>query len=571
MKRFSSRQIFSLPNFIIVFFAFLISLVIYNEWRFQTEVEVKLQVRTSNHVDFKPLKHELPIKIQSTDKKQIYLIQNISPLKRQEYVKLDIRFRDFSFVPFYLRVVGAEEQSQELINVKNFGALQSYDSEIQHFSKVYRSTGENLQIELQGKLKALDIQLIEISLHRLKHNRLEHQNNEYAHAFLIISAVGLFIYWKLFSAKTSRQWLLVVSGVCFLVYLNFYFAASVLTCTLITYFLGRCKTEKKSLDMALFFLSISTHLCLLFSFKYFFSEIASAFSIIGAPILLLPLGLSYFVFRLVHSTLCWQRGAERDISLREYFTYIFFMPTIPAGPIETLSGFKHAYTDQLSKNDILFSLRRFFSALVKKFVIADGVLAPMLFKPEVGYYQQIVIEGEPITAGLSITFLLTSFLYVYMDFSAYSDIAVGLSRLFGYRIMENFNWPLLSRNLKVFWQNWHISLSAWCRREIYFPVLASSRNNFLALYCAMMTIGFWHNLDINWLCWSIHHGTGLWFLARWHKSTYNFYQGQHQIIKSLWTGFGVIFTFFFVTLGFAFVMIYDWSLSLEVYSSLLGL
>jgi alginate O-acetyltransferase complex protein AlgI len=109
------------------------------------------------------------------------------------------------------------------------------------------------------------------------------------------------------------------------------------------------------------------------------------------------------------------------------------------------------------------------------------------------------------------------FAYAYLDFAAYSDIAIGSSRLFGIRIIENFNFPFVARNINEFWQRWHMSLSGWCRAYVYMPTIGLTRNPYLAIYATMATIGIWHEGSLTWLCWGLYHATGIVVYGSWAR------------------------------------------------------
>jgi alginate O-acetyltransferase complex protein AlgI len=101
------------------------------------------------------------------------------------------------------------------------------------------------------------------------------------------------------------------------------------------------------------------------------------------------------------------------------------------------------------------------------------------------------------------------FLTLYFDFAGYSDMAIGTSRLFGLRVIENFDWPLFKRNISEFWRSWHLSLTNWCRDYIYFPVFGLTRNPILAILACMVAVGYWHGAHPKWLLWGAWHGAGL--------------------------------------------------------------
>jgi alginate O-acetyltransferase complex protein AlgI len=104
-----------------------------------------------------------------------------------------------------------------------------------------------------------------------------------------------------------------------------------------------------------------------------------------------------------------------------------------------------------------------------------------------------------------------------MDFSAYSDIAIGASRLFGIRIMENFDFPILAQNIANFWQRWHMTLGRWCQSYVYMPMIGLTRNPYIAVYCTWLAIGLWHAGSLNWVFWGLYHGTGVAIFVAWGR------------------------------------------------------
>ncbi len=152
------------------------------------------------------------------------------------------------------------------------------------------------------------------------------------------------------------------------------------------------------------------------------------------------------------------------------------------------------------------------------------------------------------------------FLRAYFDLSAYTDLAIGFSALFGFRIMENFHYPFWQKNLSDFWHSWHISLSSWVRNNVYFPVFGLTRKVWLGLYASMLTMGLWHYVSVNWAVWGLYHGTGLVVVSRferWKKARRKARKkaglpqevGYEKYLS--WLGYPA--TFLFVALGYAFV------------------
>ena len=181
--------------------------------------------------------------------------------------------------------------------------------------------------------------------------------------------------------------------------------------------------------------------------------------------LIVPVGISYFSFRAVHFLVESHRGKIGHISGIDFFYYITFIPTVVAGPIERYQQF----SDQQKKVDKfdpgLFGegLQRIAVGLVKKLVLADmfhGFIEPFMATP----------TNLALSSGQIWLSLHCYYAYLYMDFSGYSDIAIGISRLFGFRIMENFNWPIFATNIREFWRRWHISLTDWLTEYVYYTL-----------------------------------------------------------------------------------------------------
>ncbi len=181
--------------------------------------------------------------------------------------------------------------------------------------------------------------------------------------------------------------------------------------------------------------------------------------------LAVPVGISYFTFRAVHFLVESHRGKIGPISGIDFFYYITFIPTVVAGPIERYPAFSKQQKNIDGFDPELFGdgLQRIAVGLVKKLVLADmfyGFIEPFMATP----------TNLALTPGQIWLSLHGYYAYLYMDFSGYSDIAIGISRLFGFRIMENFNWPIFAHNIREFWRRWHISLTGWLTEYVYYTL-----------------------------------------------------------------------------------------------------
>ena len=225
----------------------------------------------------------------------------------------------------------------------------------------------------------------------------------------------------------------------------------------------------------------------------------------GTEGILVPLGLSYLTFELLHVLIERRRGRLGPITASELLAFAFFAPARIAGPIKRLPEFVAAVSSAApSASNVYAGLLRILAGLAKKLLLAD-VLA--LTVAESAYAQ---------SARHAWVIVLAFAFQVYLDFSAYSDLAIGFARTLGIALPENFRWPYLARNLRDFWDRWHISLSHWMRDYLFLPLGGAlfrtrlrSRPAAIATLCYLATfavIGAWHGLSAGYLVWGLYHG-----------------------------------------------------------------
>lgn len=387
---------------------------------------------------------------------------------------------------------------------------------------------------------------------------------DYGHWPILAALLGLLLplIWLVHSRKVLSQWVLAGSGFTILFALLPSFAL-LLTAFLFAQYkagIAMAKATQKSQWSLLSLILASVFF--LFVFKYWQDDLFAVFANLGNFNLALPLGLSYFVIRLIDTQMRWYRGELIDVSFREYLTFIIFPATIPAGPIESLPSFLDNRLSRIQLDDIAWGLMRITLGLFKKIVIADFLLSGALYGLESGLIFEVAIDPQQTSAPLLLAMLFGNFLFAYIDFSAYSDIAIGLSRMLGYRIMENFTWPILAANLRDYWRCWHRSLSIWCMRNIYFPLTVSTRNPYLPLYVVMMTVGLWHSFDLSWFSWALHHGTGL-LIYTWFEKK-KILRNKPRVLSAL-RPLRIVLTIGFVSAGHSFVLLSDYNTALQVY------
>ncbi len=269
------------------------------------------------------------------------------------------------------------------------------------------------------------------------------------------------------------------------------------------------------------------------------------------------LGFSYFAFRIIHTLRDRQKGLLPPVSLAEYVTYVLFFPAFVAGPIDRIERFVADLREPkpLTDADWFFAGRRFLVGLFKKFVVADA-LAVFALNPE--------LAPQIHSTGWFWIVLYAYSFQIYFDFSGYSDIAIGIARVTGIELPENFNTPYLKPNLTLFWNNWHMTLTQWFRAYFFNPLQRWFRSSrvqiptwllILGLQISTMAlIGLWHGVTLNFVIWGVWHGLGLFIHNRWSvlMGPKLSIWANTQLRKNILTTAGVFLTFHYVVIGWVF-------------------
>jgi D-alanyl-lipoteichoic acid acyltransferase DltB (MBOAT superfamily) len=267
------------------------------------------------------------------------------------------------------------------------------------------------------------------------------------------------------------------------------------------------------------------------------------------------LGFSYIAFRLLHTIRDRQNGRLPSVSLSEYAVYVIFFPALAAGPIDRIEHFVSDLRrpQLLDANNLAEAGKRLILGLFKKFAIADALA---LIALNASNSRQVHL------AGWGWVLLYGYAFQIYFDFSGYTDIAIGLGRLLGIVLPENFKSPYLKPNLTQFWNNWHMTLTQWFRAYFFNPVtrlLRTSRTQlsvpiiiFITQLMTMILIGLWHGVTWNFVLWGSWHGMGLFLHNRWSELT----KARFARLSSRWQKMlnvgGTVLTFHFVTIGWVF-------------------
>jgi D-alanyl-lipoteichoic acid acyltransferase DltB (MBOAT superfamily) len=288
------------------------------------------------------------------------------------------------------------------------------------------------------------------------------------------------------------------------------------------------------------------------------------------------LGFSYIALRLLHTIIDRSRDRLPGLSLQEYVSYVVFFPTLSAGPIDRAERFSKDLdqVSNLSANHVVDGGTRIVIGLFKKFVLADS-LAWIALNP--------TNATQAISGSWLWVYAYSFGLQIYFDFSGYTDIAIGLGRLAGMSLPENFDRPYLQSNLVAFWNRWHITLAKWFRFYVFNPVsrklsrAALRPPNWMIIgisqVLTMALIGLWHGITPNFLLWGLWHGLGLYATNRWiaFRRNRNLVLPSSPVLQRVVKFVGILITFNYVTLGWVWFVMPTARMSLSTIAQMFGI
>jgi D-alanyl-lipoteichoic acid acyltransferase DltB (MBOAT superfamily) len=329
----------------------------------------------------------------------------------------------------------------------------------------------------------------------------------YTYGFFLI--VAFFIHWSL--PNSWRKIFLIVASYVFYCSWKWQYGFLLLGVSLFNWAYGRWVLPKvKSAGPV--FLGVLVNLTPLIYYKYSIFLLSNTSALINLfaeiwnpkfPEILLPLGISFFTFQGIAYLIDVASGEEPFHRLVDFLLFKGFWPQLIAGPIiRPAEIHEQIRRDRiLNYDDFSTGCRRIISGLFKKVVLADNIspFVDMVFFPAA---TPNFIDSVAGVIGFG--------LQIYFDFSAYSDIAIGTARLFGFTYPENFNWPYLSRSPQEFWNRWHMTLSRWIRDYLFIPLTFAARRypktSLLWLIVAMAGCGLWHGAAWTFIFWGLWHG-----------------------------------------------------------------
>ena len=312
----------------------------------------------------------------------------------------------------------------------------------------------------------------------------------------LVWVFSLFIgYWAL--PARFRDLFVVLLTFCFLASAYPQSAAILLSLTTVSYFGTRG-------NRYLYWRALAIAAAVIITLGYFKLRVPSNRTFNLETDVLYPLGLSYYAFRIIHYLIERARGTLPQHNFIDYISYQFFLPTIVVGPINRFPEFlQQRRTKEWNAGQLSAGLERVVFGYFKIAVLGNTLIS----KYAMGYISGL----DPVrqkAASLYLSSVAGSF-NLYFQFSGYSDVAIGLSLLLGYKISENFNWPFLATNIGEFWRRWHISLTSWSREYIFLPVVGLSRSPILAAISSLLLIGVWHEWSLRYVVWGLYHGVGV--------------------------------------------------------------
>jgi alginate O-acetyltransferase complex protein AlgI len=346
--------------------------------------------------------------------------------------------------------------------------------------------------------------------------------------------VVLFFYFIL--PKVLKNLLLAISSIAFYSWGEPKFALMFLGFCIFNFIAGllinhfRSKNSKHDLSKVIVWISVSLNILALIYFKYanfFIGEFNKAISLFGTPPviwekIILPIGISFTTFQSISYLVdVYKKKCLAEKNLIDYLLYAFLFPHLIAGPIVRYAEIESELKNRSTRlNDIYEGILRFSKGLAKKVLIADviGHTADTIF-------------GAPVTSITVTQAWIGMIAYtgqLYFDFSGYSDMAIGIARMFGFHFPENFDRPYLANSFSDFWRRWHTSFGRWMRDYLYYPLggnRCSPIRAYMNLWVVFLFSGFWHGAQWTFVLWGAYHGLFMTmerlFLDRWTKNIPN--------------------------------------------------
>ncbi|MDC3258313.1 MBOAT family protein, partial [Flavobacteriales bacterium] len=328
--------------------------------------------------------------------------------------------------------------------------------------------------------------------------------------FAIFLPIVFLLYWFVAQKNLKLQnALIVVASYVFYGWWDWRFLSLIIFSTVVDYLIGqRLRTEdKQSKRKVLLWTSITVNLGFLGFFKYynfFLENFVDAFSLFGMQInanslnIILPVGISFYTFQTLSYTIdVYRKKLEPTRDFIAFSAFVCFFPQLVAGPIERATNLLPQFYKKrtFEYHKAVDGMRQILWGLFKKVVIADNCAE---------FANQIFNNSADMNGSTLVLGAIFFTFQIYGDFSGYSDIAIGTSRLFGFDLKQNFATPYFSRDIAEFWRRWHISLSTWFRDYLYIPLGGSRGGTWMKVrntFAIFLVSGFWHGANWTFIVW----------------------------------------------------------------------
>ena len=319
----------------------------------------------------------------------------------------------------------------------------------------------------------------------------------------------------------------------------------------VNYVCGLCIERKEKLKKVFLIFAVLFDIGCLFVYKYLNFTVDTVNSLFASSIpvrtIALPIGISFYTFQIISYVVdVYRKEVPAQKNILNLGLYLSLFPQLIAGPIvRYVDVAREINKRNTTPDDMYTGIMRFCVGFSKKVLLADQ-LSPLV---------DVAFSGEN-SILLKWVGIIAYALQIYFDFSGYSDMGIGLGRIFGFHFLENFNYPYISRSIKEFWRRWHISLSTWFRDYLYIPLGGSRKGTartYINLMIVFFTTGFWHGASFNFIVWGLYYGVFLIFeRLQWGK-----------ILNKMPRIFQHVYAIIIVLIGWVFFRANDLPVALE--------
>lgn len=403
--------------------------------------------------------------------------------------------------------------------------------------------------------------------------------NSYAFIFLFLPVVLVVFFQLARVSHAHAAGFLTIASLFFYGYWSPAYVVLLLSSIASNYAFGlwiaKTRSTRVISSKRLLFSAISANLLLLAYYKYANFFVSSVNTVAGSHFslgeIVLPLGISFFTFTQLTFLVDTYQGKVKEYSFIHYALFVTYFPHLIAGPIlhhkEMMPQFAKATTYQFNYENMAVGCTIFFIGLFKKVVLADGVGAYVdpVFRAPAGGLQLSFVEawGGAMAYGLQL----------YFDFSGYSDMAIGLSRMFGVILPLNFRSPYKAVNIIDFWRCWHLTLSRFLRDYVYIPLGGNRKGNvrrYINLMTTMLLGGLWHGAGWTFVIWGALHGVYITINHAWHALRRKLGQDPQRPLPMPARICAVLLTFLSVTVAWVFFRANSLDVALQITGSMFG-